>query len=370
MKVLNKLLLLILGATLITAPFSINEIYAQGFSDDSPSSNNYVLRSYGFGAGGGHDISSNNYDLMGILGELSHSSLSSNNYRTLPGLQYMILSNTPPAPDFINDDDDYNMLKFTLNHGNNPSDALFAIAISDDDFTTTRYVKSDNTIGDTLIEADWQTYTDWGGASGNFVVGLDSNTTYQIKVKAEQGSYTESPWGPTASATTSSLTLSFDIDVSQIDENTSPPFVLEIGELVTNSVITSLERVWVDLETNAKNGGAVYVYGNQTGLYSSSTDYTISTVTGNLISLSEGFGLQVASTAQTAGGPLVAISPYNNGDEVVGDLSTSPQSIFDSSQSPIYDGRGSFVFKAKASPTTPAASDYNNIITVIAAASF
>ncbi|MBP9819703.1 hypothetical protein KBC79_03115, partial [Candidatus Woesebacteria bacterium] len=91
---------------------------------------------------------------------------------------------------------------------------------------------------------------------------------------------------------------------------------------------------------------------------------------GNLTALSEGFGLQYASVGQSAGGPVAVDSPFDGTSETVGTLTTTPQRIFNSTSAPVTAGRASFVTKAKPSNLAPAASDYADTITIVAAASF
>ncbi len=64
-------------------------------------------------------------------------------------------ANVPPAPTFTNPASNYDRLKVVVNPGNNASDAVFAIAISSDDFVTTQYVQSNATTGSILGSEDW-----------------------------------------------------------------------------------------------------------------------------------------------------------------------------------------------------------------------
>lgn len=109
-------------------------------------------------------------------------------------------ANVPPAPAFSNPGNYYNKLRLVIAIGNNPSDATFSVAISSDDRVTTNYVQSDHAIGTALGNEDRQTYVLWGGGSGFDVIGLASNTTYRVKVKAMQGKFTEAGYGPEATA--------------------------------------------------------------------------------------------------------------------------------------------------------------------------
>jgi hypothetical protein len=331
-----------------------------------PASTSYELHDYGMGSGGSQITESSNYGLKGITGEVSGANNSGTNYDLGPGLIFTAQANTPAAPTFTNPANHYNKLKFVLDTGSNPSDTLFAIAISTDDFATTNFIQSDNTIGASLV---YQTYSTWGGASGAFVVGLSSSTTYKIKAKAVQTKYNESAYSATATASTSAPNLTYDLDVSSTDSESSAPYSVSFGTLNVGSVTTASDKIWVDLDTNANNGAFVYVYSSSTGLVSSAKSYTITSSTANLSSDSEGFGLQVSSVAQGSGGPLASVSPYNNSSENVGVIDTTARNIF-SSTVPITSGRGSILLKAKASASTPAASDYTCTINMIASATF
>jgi hypothetical protein len=332
-----------------------------------PASTTYEMHDYGFGAGGVGVGDSSNYSISGIAGEVSGANETGSTYDLGPGLQFTRQSNTPAAPTFSNPGSSYNKLQFILSSGSNPSDTLYAIAISNDNFATTNYIQADNTVGATAV---YQTYTAWGGGSGAYVIGLAANTTYKIKVRAVQTKYTESAFSAEASATTTTPSVTYDLDVSTTDSETSAPYTVAFGQLALGSVTTPTTKVWVDLATNAEQGAFVYVYSNSAGLLSSSTGHTITSATGDLASASEGFGLQVSTATQTSGGPLVAVSPYNGAGENVGVLDTTTRTIFQSSSASIVGGRGSVLLKAKASASTPGASDYSTVITMIASATF
>ncbi len=335
-----------------------------------PSSSTYELKDYSFG-GGGDSVSSSNYSILGVTGELQAGQSASGAYKIGGGLLYTMMANVPPAPSLTNTDDNYNRLQLIINTGANPSDALYAIAISADNFVSdTRYVQSDNTVNTTLGVEDWQDYTTWGGASGFYIIDLLPGTTYSVKVAAKRGADTESGFGPTASAVTSITKLTFDIDVAPTDTDNEPPFELNIGNLTADSVVTSPDKVWVDVSTNGMAGGAVYVYGTNTGLLSEATTHTIGTVTGNLTSLSEGYGAKGVSVDEASGGPMQIAAPYNGGGDIVGPIDTEKRLMFDSNAQPVTSGRASFELKAKVTAVTPASTDYSDVITVVASSAF
>lgn len=333
-----------------------------------PASTDYRLKSYEFGGGGG-TAQSAGYSVEGVVGQTAGSQ-TSGTYGVGSGLIFVQNANVPAAPTFVNSANWYNKLKFTITTSNNPTDAKFAIAISTDNFATTNYIQSDNTIGATLGIEDFQTYTTWGGASGAYVTGLSASTTYYIKVKATQGKYTESAWGPVASAATVGSRLSFDIDVAPTDSETASPYAVNMGTLAAGSVNTATDKVWIDLDTNGESGGYVYVYDQYNGLRSAVTNYTITSASSDLTSVSEGFGIQSASVNQSSGGPIAAQSPYNGAGNNVGIVDTLIRTIYTSSNLPVTSGRASFYIKAKPNNITPASSDYTDTLTLIATASF
>jgi len=350
----------------ITHILLIQTVFAQ------PASNNYQLTDFGFGAGGTASSNSTNYSLFGTLGEVDSGNIDSALYKIGAGLEFTVNANVPPAPTFTNPANYYNKLNIVTSNAGNPTDNEFAIAISTDNFASdTRYIQSDNTVGNDLGVEDWQTYTSWGGITGFDVIGLDANTTYTIKVAARRGQFfTQSEWGPTATASTDPLSITFDIDVASTNTESASPYTVSLGDLNSGSVTTASDLVWIDLTTNSQNGGYVYVYSTNGGLNSSTTSYTIDSITGDLSSADEGFGIRSNSVAETSGGPLIAISPYNVSGDNVGVTDSTIRNIYTSSGNPLSGGRASFLLKAKASSLTPSSSDYSEILTIIASAAF
>ena len=332
-----------------------------------PASNNYELGSYGFGTGGTSNSSSTNYRINGAAGEVAGSQ-NSTNYKAGAGVNYEQQANVPIIT-ISNDDNWYNKLKIIIDAQNNPSDAVFAVAISTDGFTTTQYVKSDLTIGSTLALTDYQTYTAWGGATGVMVRGLARSTVYSVKARAMRGDFTESAWGPTSSASTVDPTLVFDIDVAPTDSSTSSPYVVDFGSLPVSTVSQPADQVWVSLSTNGESGGKVYLSGQNAGLRSTLASYTIASQTGDLSALAEGFGAQGQSATQGSGGPLSLVAPYNSAGALVGVTDTVIREMF-TAPAPVTSGRGSFTLKAKTQPLTPSGGDYAELLQAIASASF
>lgn len=332
-----------------------------------PASLNYELHDFNYGGGGlGSGLSAgSNYRLNATVGEQNASTLNGSTYKLGPGLEYTQQANVPPAPTLSNTANYYNKLKIVISTGGNPADTLFAVAISSDGFSSdTRYVQSDNTVGAALGIEDYRTYASWGSATGVFITGLASSTTYTVKAKAWQGRFTETGYGPTDSEATVAPSFTFDIDVSDIDEDNSVTSI-DFGTLTAGTVTDSPDKIWVDFITNGESGGNVYVSGSQGGLRSTAQNYLISAVTGNLTALTEGFGEQTS----TATNGLSEATFYDLTGNSVGVTDTTIRQIF-TATAPTTSGRGSFLLKAKSSALTPAAGDYQETLTVIAAASF
>lgn len=333
-----------------------------------PESTNFELSEYGFGAGGTASSSSESFLMQGIVGELETSSLSSETYLALPGLTFTLEPNTPGAPTFTNPSNYYNKLSITINNANNSSDTLFAIQVSSGsaDFSAdTYFVQADQTLGSETI---WQDYSTWGGATGFDIIGLEPGTTYYARVAAKKGTFQQGIYGPSANASTSLPTLTFDLNTTS---SSTPPFIISIGGITPGNVSTSTDTVDVTISTNATNGGLIYINGSNNGLLSTTAGgYNISSTTNDLTSISEGYGARGTITSETSGGPMSIDSPYDGSGNNVGIIDTSKRQISNSSNSPVTDGQFSFELKAKASNTTPSANDYTDILTVIATGAF
>ena len=333
-----------------------------------PASGSYQLNSYGFGTGGSAGTSSTNYSINGIAGEGAGQS-SSTNYSAGIGETYQKQADVPIATLSNPLSQYYNKLQLNLTPNGNPTDALYSIEMSPDGFTTVYYVTSSLTLTATPSFANFLSYSGWGGSTGIVVRGLARNTTYGARASAYRGKYTQSPYGPISTSATVNPSVTFEIDISATDQTTSPPYLVNFGSLLAATVNTSPVRVWISFDTNGEAGGNVYVAAHNGGLVSSVGSYTIPSSTGDLSSLSEGFGAQGASSTQASGGPFNVLSPYNNSGGNVGILDSSYRVIF-SSSSPLSSGRASYYLLAKPQVMTPAAADYSEILTMVEAISF
>lgn len=334
-----------------------------------PSSSSYQLHNYGFGSGGTSNSSSANYSLNATTGEVGNTQSTSSNYSVRSGNNNTQQAHVPVAPTFDNPGNYYNKLHFAITPGSNPSDTKFSIAISSDGFATSQYVQSDNTIGAVRGIEDYQTYAAWGGATGQVVTGLAYSTTYQIRVNSFQGKFTETAYGPIASAATVPPSITFDIDVSATDSDTNPPYATSFGGLLPATVTNATSKVWVDLDTNAVSGAKVYLSSANGGLKSAQASFTLASASADLSSVATGYGAQGSTAGQGSGGPFTISAPYNVTGQNVGIVNTAVRELF-STDSPVVTGRGSVQFKAKAAALTPASGDYQDILTLTAAASF
>lgn len=332
----------------------------------SPASTNFTLKAYDFG-NGGVTSSSSTYNLNGTVGTQSGGNIGNGITILKSGEKSTQDANVPPAATLSNPNGTYNKLHLVINTGNNPSDTRFAIAISSDSFTTTNYVQSDSSLGTTLAIGNYKTYALWGGATGFDILGLQPSTSYMVKVSAYQGAFSGSAFGPVSTAVaTQATTVTFSVATTS---NGTPPFNLNFAGLAANTVFSATSDALVTLTTNAEFGGGVYIKDSNSGLTSSTKSFTITSATADLGVASSGYGAQNSTLSQTSGGPFTSTAPFNGAGNNVGRLTTSLQQILGLSN-PINGGGAQIKFLAKATTATPAATDYTDINTIIAAMSF
>ncbi len=333
--------------------------YVHSYVFAGPASSNYELTQYDFGSGGTDTSTSDNFSLFGHVGGLEFGKPASSNFSANGGLVETLQANVPPAPTFINPATNYDRLKFIINNGDGPSDAQFAIAISNDDFTTTNYVQNDNTVGSVLGAEDWQTYTNWGGASGEFIRGLQQDTTYKIKVKAKWGNYTESQFGPIASATTSVPSLTFGISSETLTFDTLDS---------SNSYTDSSKATTLTTSTNAYNGYTIY--GRETAPLTFAS-HTISDYSGTngtpTIWSGTGFGYTTNDSSLTGGTP----DRFTNGGpkyagfttSIPGDPVADHTSVVE--ENPVINEQFTVSYRVTGDNTTPAGAYTNTVVYVV-----
>lgn len=273
----------------------------------------------------------------------------------------------------------YNKARFEIDTNSNPSDTLYSIAISQDNFASDiKYVDGSTYRLETISTHDlndYKTKTDWETETFN-IQGLQSQTQYYIRITALHGSFTESDPSPVADTTTGLGTIFFDIDIANSSgttaDNSGPYSISFTGdqELIGGSAaITATNRIWLDAETNSEGGFAILVKGVNGGLTSATTSDTIDSVTGNLDTLLSGFGIQSEYIDYDDTNPLLgditAQTGYNgtiNGTiNSVGIVDTTANKIYDA-DGPIADGRMSLKLIAKPGTQNDASTDYQEDI--------
>lgn len=327
-----------------------------------PSSTNYALQSYTFGAGGTASSSSTNYSLNGVVGEVEFGSPTSTNYRDEAGLTYMMKANVPAAPTLSTPATNYDRILFVINPGSNPSDYTYALEISTSSTFTSNvsYINSDGTTGASLNPSNFQTYTAWGGSSGTFVTGLTSNTTYYIRAAARQGSYTQSDWGPSASITTNYPTLTFTINHPTITFNSLN---------AANSYTDSSQSDTFTTTTNAYNGYTIYGWDTQ-ALTSSGGNTIANYASPNSTPTAwsgTGFGY---TTNDTNLGGSGGANRFNNGTNYAGFQTSGPGAPVADDTGPvtateISNEQFTVSYRVTTSNTTPAGTYSNTIMYTI-----
>jgi hypothetical protein len=326
-----------------------------------PSSTNYAIQSYTFGAGGTASSSSTNYSLNGVAGEIEFGTQSSANFKNEAGLTYMMKASVPVAPTLSTPGGNYDRILFVINPGSNPSDYTYALEISTDNTfaSNVNYINSDGTTSTTLSPSNFQTYTAWGGSSGTFVTGLTSGTTYYIRAAARQGSYTQSDWGPSASITTNTATLTFTIDHPVITFNN-----LNGGDSYTDSAQSDTFTT----STNAFNGYTIYGWETQPLTSPNGTIANYSSPNSSPTAWS-GTGFGYTTNDSNLSG-LGGTSRFNNGADYAGFKTSGPGDPVADDTGPvttsqITNEQFKVSYRVTANNVTPAGTYTNTIIYTI-----
>jgi hypothetical protein len=321
------------------------------------SSSTYSLKSYSVGPGGTNSAASSTYQTQSNVGEQSNGSSSSTTYTSHNGAIQAEQLNVPVAPTLSNGSNTYyNMLNFTINTTNEPSDATYAVAVSTtSNFATTNYIQASDLLGSGQVYQACNV-SGWGTSCSDNLGGLAVNTTYYFKVAAMEGKFTNTEFGAVASISTVNPSITFSVSPSSYG----------FGTFVPNVVVTSTNLSFT-FATNAVSGGNVYVSGQNGGFKSSA--HTIAAVSANLATQSEGFGVQGTNPGESSGGPLSVVSPYNGTGNTVGIESSNPANIFTTSN-PIVGGIANANVQVKAAYTDPTSGSYQEVLTFVASASF
>jgi hypothetical protein len=174
-------------------------------------------------------------------------------------------------------------------------------------------------------------------------------------------------------------TGSFAIAISEYDHvvlsaNVDPSITFSLstnasafGALSTGSVTTASPNITLTVATNAGAGYSITVrdLGNGTngGLYNSGVNYLIQSTSATLAAGTEGYGIQATSATATVA------APYNVSGNVVGALSTTPQSLATYSTNTTANHTVAVTHKAAISGSTKAGS-FSDTLTYIATGNF
>ncbi len=206
------------------------------------------------------------------------------------------------------------------------------------------------------------TSSDASGISGSFAVPITDSD--QVTVTA---------------AVNASIT--FDIDTATTDTNSNAPYSVALGTLTTGAVSgsneSSINSIWLDLDTNASGGAVVTVSSTNSSLKSTSTPAdTIPSANGTMAAGTANYGLCIKSITQTTG-TLAKVAPFNGATctstpagNVVGGLTGSAQDILNTSNVAIAAGRAEIMVDAAINGTTNAHSDYTDTLKFIATGTF
>ena len=264
----------------------------------------------------------------------------------------------------------YDKARFEIDINGNPTDTLYAVMISTDNFSSDiRYIDGSSFWPESLSThnlSDFLTKTDWETPDFN-IQGLQTATTYYIRILALHGDFTQTEQGPIATATTSAGSVFFDLDIedeTSITAETSSPYTISFTgayELIGGSApTTAQDRIWIDGSTNSEGGFAIIVRGVNGGLRSNTTGQTIVSATADLNTASDGFGIQseyIDYDTYPYLGSITATTDYSGTGNYVGIVGTTATKVYES-ESPVFNGRMALKVIAKPGMDKTAATDY------------
>ncbi len=305
---------------------------------DEIKSSNFNIRGDNLSGGSGTGTSSS----FGLTADINPFSdlADSNNFRQELGYNPRLQAFTPYPATLANSQNYYDRLLLTVDDANNPSDTLFVVIVSDDDFSTFQYVQNDGTLGLVLGSEDYRTYTSWGGGSGSFILGLNQSTTYKARVKALNGDFTETGYSSDSNEATTTVPF---VNMS-LNES-----ILTLGTMNVNS-ISQTTSVNVRVNTNAYLGYQLSVSdlgnGVNGGLYNG-VSYTIPSADMTLTAGVEGYGAQASSSTATVD------AKYDVAGDQVGALELASNNL-SLNTAAVTDEDTTVLFKAAMSPSTTA----------------
>lgn len=368
----NKYFFILLLATFLLPP---SAVIAQTLN--SP---NYRLEDSTFD-GGGESSSSTNYSSRDSISDVESGDSQSTNFKNPSGFQPGAYPGIPAPPTLTNTSGNlYNALDFIVATGNGQqSDTTYAIAISGDNFVTTRFIQADDTLG--TVEA-WQTYAGWNSGTGERVTGLSPSTTYKIKVKASYGSGSsavdsESGYSLETSATTAAPSLVVSIaGVSSgvlvgglTTTDTSTSTTMGYGSLTIGDGSPNIAAQTITVTTNATGGYTATV--QQDGHLRTNQSDSISTVSGtNATPAAFGTGVTTGRFGyhSTDSSLCTGVASRFSTDDTYAALDTIPYEVA-CSTGPVTNEQTNLVYKLVIG-TLQEAGNYQNILTYITTATY
>jgi hypothetical protein len=371
-KITNKVAIVLSLAILIIPTVVIAQTINSG---------NYQIEDSTFDSGG-ESSNSANYSSRDSIDGIETGDSNSANYKNPSGFQPGAYPGIPATPTFTNTGGTlYNSLDFIVATGNGQqSDTTYAIAISSDNFVTTNFIQTDDTVGS--AEA-WQTYSGWNSGTGERVTGLSPSTTYKIKVKASYGTGSnaadsESGYSPEASATTSAPSIVVSIaGVSSgvlvgglTTTDTSTSTTMGYGTLTIGDGSPNIAAQTVTVTTNATGGYTATI--QQDGDLRTDVGDSIPVVTGTNASPAA-FGVLGAGSGKfgyhtTDSSLCTGTTGRFTVDDTYAALTLAPFEIA-CSTGPVTNEQTSIVYKLVIG-SLQEAGNYQNTVTYIATATY
>ncbi len=352
-------------------------------------------------SGGGGIMESTNYKLLSTVGQISADPRNySTNYRMNIDPSAIFTAAQPDIQCFETDTNGttdctsgpaellsggmvaicgaggcYDKARFEIEPYVNPTDTLYGIEISTDDFATDIKCIDGSTFKPKTLTScdinDFRTEEDWETEVFN-IKGLLSNTKYYIRISALHGDFTQSDFSSIKDATTAEGSIEFDIDIateSGIAVESSPPYSISFSlseQLIPGAATTTAgSLIWLDTISSSSGGVAIIQFGKYGGLYSPTTTESIPSDNEDLdVASAEGFGLQSYYIDYESSIYLGEISPtdnYSGSLNTVGAVSTTANKIYDAN-GPINDGRMGIYLKARAGVGRTPQTDYTEEI--------
>jgi hypothetical protein len=191
-------------------------------------------------------------------------------------------------------------------------------------------------------------------------------TKSSVPATIDSGSYATATVSSDQIVVTASVAETFSFALSGTTDN--------LGGLSTSSVVSSPTPRVATISTNAKNGWSAWAKDSSTGLSSASAGYTISSTTpgtnSTLSGGSEGYNTGVTSSQIGGSGTVTVAAAFVGGAAGQGGGLDSSLRTLATSNGTADNSSLTLTNNAAISAITPAASDYTDTITVIAAGLF